>query len=574
MKKVILNFLKVFLVMIFLLVSMEAILRVFWRPAYLDPKYKRNDLGWAMENVVLNKFGYRDREFDLSKKSDTYRIYVLGDSYGYGWYINDLNNTLPKILEEKIANNNKDKKIEVINATRPGFSFTEKLDRLKDEGLKFTPDILISEITLEDFVENQYPPKFTKVKFIKNSLTYQFFVASLERARVAKLEDQEIIKTYSENSQRLELIKNQFKEFAKLSRSVKARPVIVIFPHYDVNNLSEKYKYQTYHDKLSQIAKESDINFIDLSIPFEKTSDKNDLILNPTDPHPSVKANEIAADYILNNLFLTNLLSEWPTLIETAKTKIEIGTKLPFPVNILQTYPNDWVYFDAINKSGVQSIILPNKDERQIKYYEDKLKTSKSFSQGGWIGGRIEHYIVGAKEFEINKTIYKYEIAGINQIKGYYREEGGLISRDLRPEEVEITKVDGKLKVKVNTNIDFELYKISLDLVTKQFDMQEGLVTNFTNTKYLEQTVNQDTDKIVMSISEKLSSVPRFSYDTEYKSYLWINDKLAFAKITIENNNITLKFDSKILKGSRLVVPVSLEMKNTLEKPVVDYLKI
>lgn len=39
---------------------------------------------WKMKNVQLNSWGFREKEFNLVKPNNTYRIAVIGDSITYG----------------------------------------------------------------------------------------------------------------------------------------------------------------------------------------------------------------------------------------------------------------------------------------------------------------------------------------------------------------------------------------------------------------------------------------------------------------------------------------------------------
>ena len=130
----------------------EILLKIFWMPSYLNPRFERDDLKWISGNVILNRFGYRDREFDLTNRQK-YRIYSLGDSYTYGWYINDLTKTYPKLIEKKLEDKY-GQGIEVINASRPGFNLKESVIRFKQEGILFSPDLVTLGINIFDITDN------------------------------------------------------------------------------------------------------------------------------------------------------------------------------------------------------------------------------------------------------------------------------------------------------------------------------------------------------------------------------------------------------------------------------------
>ena len=80
------------------LLALELLLRFTVTPLELDIRYKRNDLQWMEKDVALNSYGYRDKEYSEEKNENIFRIYSLGDSYTFGWYIPDIKNTYPKLL--------------------------------------------------------------------------------------------------------------------------------------------------------------------------------------------------------------------------------------------------------------------------------------------------------------------------------------------------------------------------------------------------------------------------------------------------------------------------------------------
>jgi len=68
--------------------------------------------------VVCNSVGIRDdREVNIPKNEDIYRIVVLGDSYTYGWGV-DIEDTWVRQLETLIKVNGK--KVEILNLGKPG----------------------------------------------------------------------------------------------------------------------------------------------------------------------------------------------------------------------------------------------------------------------------------------------------------------------------------------------------------------------------------------------------------------------------------------------------------------------
>ncbi len=102
----------------------------------LYPGYRIKSL-----DAKISSQGLNDRYFPISKPSDVYRIAVIGDSTSFGWQVGS-KNSFPKILE-RILNEQKDKKFEVINFSVPGYNTSQEFEILKEKVVKFKPDMVI-----------------------------------------------------------------------------------------------------------------------------------------------------------------------------------------------------------------------------------------------------------------------------------------------------------------------------------------------------------------------------------------------------------------------------------------------
>lgn len=122
--------------------------------------------------ITSNNQGYRGKDFSIQKDSNEYRILVLGDSYTWGWGVED-NKTYPFQLNNLLKNTYK-KSIEVINAGyADGFSPDSYYVYLKKRGLKLDPNLVIlqfsiindisdlSETVWEKTDPNGYPEKIS-----------------------------------------------------------------------------------------------------------------------------------------------------------------------------------------------------------------------------------------------------------------------------------------------------------------------------------------------------------------------------------------------------------------------------
>ncbi len=91
--------------------------------------------------IPNNSLGHRGTEFTESK-SDKRRVLVIGDSFTFGWGVND-NETYPALLQEYLEARSS-AAVEVINAGfAAGYSPDTYYLYLKNEGLRLEPDAIV-----------------------------------------------------------------------------------------------------------------------------------------------------------------------------------------------------------------------------------------------------------------------------------------------------------------------------------------------------------------------------------------------------------------------------------------------
>jgi hypothetical protein len=105
--------------------------------------------------ININSLGYRGKDFNAAK-GDARRVLVIGDSFTFGWGVND-EETYPSRLQDLLAAQAPSTRIEVINA---GFAACYSPDTyylyLKTEGLALQPDLIVVGI----FVGNDLDSPF------------------------------------------------------------------------------------------------------------------------------------------------------------------------------------------------------------------------------------------------------------------------------------------------------------------------------------------------------------------------------------------------------------------------------
>lgn len=542
-------FIFIILLSIFTIFS-EFCLRLFWKPDFLNPKYKRNDYSWISKNVNLNKFGYRDFEYELAKPKDVYRIYVLGDSYTYGWYIDDINKSYPKVLERVLRQANPNKIIEVINASRPGFNFKAETERFKNEGVLFRPDIVIVGINPLDLASNEFPPKYTSNKFLKSLKLYWITFGTIERKKVALKTYKEIQETYRPGSEKYQKVEEAFKELKNLTELVGAKLTIVVFPQYNSSNPNGKYAFEFYHNSVSDIGRKLNIKIVDLLGPLESTKDKKTLVLNPTDPHPSELLNEIVGNFLAGNISFKKSFRE---LIQE-NVYLNFSNKMENLIGVISLQPNPWVFFDRKFGNETQKMFLPNFQDTKIPFLEDSISTAKFNTHQGWPGAKLDYNAKPESgKILLNKYLYGYQVIGISQIKIFWREDGNQKSRDLDLNEVDITKTGKDIEIKPPDLNNLDFVRLKIDLAIYQADIDGGRAVSFFSTNKGEMIFSPDNQKFIFQKTGDVYSMPSYFSDSEKYNYVWADGKEVKAKLTGKDNQIEAELSKTSVSENSLI---------------------
>lgn len=528
----------------------EMLLRIFWVPPFLDQKFIRDDLKWTRENVVLNRFGYRDKELDLINKQK-YRIYMLGDSYTYGWYINDADITYPRLIEKKL-NGEYNQNIEVINASRPGFGLKDSVDRLESEGLVFSPDMVTLGINIFDITDKQFSPKYIKNEFLQSLRLYHLTFGNVERLKTAAKVNDLLISTYSDNSPQIKKAEERLRRMKELTDSIGAKLVIIVFPSFNPENPNQPYVYFNFHSQVKKITDKLGIQVIDLYEQFSAYKDKRELVLNPTDPHPSIIANRLAAETIVEKVDFGKLISEPRVNIETVSQTIYPGLKFSQFHGVLALDSPNWVFFNTVFGANTQSLLMSGSNDEKIPYLADVLKTAKAFTHEGWTGAKIEYNLLGGRSMKVSPKLYGFKVTGISQITGFWENKKALNSIDLSLSEVSVKKDENNIIIDVKHNIEFSLYRVTVDIAVSQFDITDGIVGDIFSTKLYQQKLNSNRSNFEIAIGAKIGSTPRYVSNGEGTGYVWINNEMTSVDFEKKERNLDIKFKSPQKKDSLL----------------------
>lgn len=275
-------------------------------PVWLPAKYKKKDQQIHFRNYLhsqLNTFGFTDKNHSIVKEPGFLRIAILGDSFIWGSgmpFEKTWNHKLEKKIAEKYQN------VEVLHWGQNGWSTLNEFEFLKQEGIRFDPDLL-----LVGFVDND--PDMGK--FVQKNLVWQqaqilhffrkFFPNVLDfiSDHVNNIISTRFLPEYYYNHwlERQYLPENLaeygqlLKEFGRYCKDKKLRVVFVLTPNYPIPSIREEFNL------VIPLLQDAGLSFLDLfPIVEEKLSgiSHRKLWANPVNGHPSEATTQLFANEV------------------------------------------------------------------------------------------------------------------------------------------------------------------------------------------------------------------------------------------------------------------------------------
>lgn len=161
--------------------------------AIIKPEVKFDGL----ENISykINADGLNQIEnYSLTKNKDVFRIVTIGDSFTFGQNVNTEDN-YPSQLQDLL---NKEmicptiKKIEIFNLGVPGYDIQYAIERLRNRGIKYDPDLVLWLIIPDDLKRinelqkpllNKYEKESRESGKYKEQIANKIYYANWQRAR-------------------------------------------------------------------------------------------------------------------------------------------------------------------------------------------------------------------------------------------------------------------------------------------------------------------------------------------------------------------------------------------------------
>jgi lysophospholipase L1-like esterase len=254
--------------------------------------------------VRTNRYGFRDREFELAKRAGEFRVLALGDSFTFGNGVR-VEDSWPEQLE-LLLSARFGSRIEVING---GFATGSHSpagygDWLESDGLAFQPDVVIVGLCLND-LHMRVPMLAYPIAqpepwlFGASRLLYRFQCAREQRMLIeAPKPDAALLIAFDPAP--AEASHAGLVRMRDLCRARGVRYVVAVFPMLSL--LGKDYPYLGLHRLVAEICTAEQIDCVDLLDRF-RGRDEHQLWVHPTDQHPNPAGHRLIAQGIYD--FLT-----------------------------------------------------------------------------------------------------------------------------------------------------------------------------------------------------------------------------------------------------------------------------
>jgi lysophospholipase L1-like esterase len=244
--------------------------------------------------VDINSKGMRDFEYAYEKPPGTFRILVLGDSVTFGWGV-PMEDTYPKMLEKELNARGGGVHYQVLNAGTGNYGTREEAVFLREEGLKYSPDMIILAFFVND-AEMIAPVRQYGIK--RHSYLYAF-LWSKWNAVTTKLDPGKMFLNYyrgmyADGSGARADFEKYAGEIKRTAREKKIPLLVAMVP--DVRQIKD-YPFTGIYGYVGGLFKgEPDVKVLDLTPYFDANVDPSVYWVSREDAHPNALAHGIIAD--------------------------------------------------------------------------------------------------------------------------------------------------------------------------------------------------------------------------------------------------------------------------------------
>jgi|GEM_PF-2829473 len=307
-------------ILIFLLIHLALAAELYFRYQFdqTDNVFQiQTTKRWADRHVILNGFGYRDEQFSQEKDPKETRIAVLGDSFTWGYGINNQADRYSDILQEKLsARCGEPNRIKAYTMALPGRNTRDHLEALRNMS-HFNFDSVILGYYMDDTSSAQSVRHFQhcyhkvfdyrRNPILKPVLDNSFFLQYLWVRLYNRFLNPEYAKTcwdtnYASLYQDPEVWSRHLLELQQLINYTKDKRLdlaVVIFPF--MNLIGPDYPAAKPAERLTSFFEQQNIPVVNLA-PLLSNYTPRQVMVSPRDFHANEFVHGLATEKLMEKI--------------------------------------------------------------------------------------------------------------------------------------------------------------------------------------------------------------------------------------------------------------------------------
>lgn len=252
----------------------------------------------------VNNLGFRN-PYPVSEKKiqKSYRIVAIGDSFTYGFGVQEQDVFLTKL---ETYWNSQNKNVQIINAARPAYGLQD-YQKTFTKIIPLNPDMVWIGINLNDiatfpasFIIDDIQKKFDWPLLREHSALLNFGLYNIERSLSSKKNIQSILDSYT--PQRKLALRNFVHETKALATKNHIQLFFFVYPiFYDFHS----YAFAQIHADIEALLKQENVNYVDFLASF-KNREAAKYWITKNDQHPNEIAHSIFFETVKSRFFNTS----------------------------------------------------------------------------------------------------------------------------------------------------------------------------------------------------------------------------------------------------------------------------
>jgi hypothetical protein len=252
---------------------------------------------WFAIHTQLNSLGCRDKESTIEKPTGVRRIAFVGDSFTYGWGIEEtadrFSDRIQSLFDTTVPGT-----VEIMNVAKPGWGTGDQIQPIRDVVALYHVDEIVLCYVPNDieklipaspgFIPTR-PPEYSLLNLDSSPLLdYLYRRICLPRVPTVRDYHDWLAQGFADPDVWHRHVA-QFHEIIRFSREHNVAFRVVLLPF--LRTSGRGFDPRRIHDRLQGVWYESEASNLDL-LPLVSGYDVTTLVVNSNDPHPNELAHE------------------------------------------------------------------------------------------------------------------------------------------------------------------------------------------------------------------------------------------------------------------------------------------